>query len=320
MSESTAAMNVPASYLEPYEYGLRRGQLEMLLTRFTQETMPEAHPSPLMCIGARERHEVCHALRSLATICQEISKRHESAVQRDATEALLTALDQRWEAIYEAYEKKVLDFGLRRQKLMIAGMQLHSRLMAMIRSTGDPEPSKWADLAYLLATGFVRVLPSDTEGFEFSVCPFSADEMGYVWADAERVTTVLTSLNVEWDELWMTPESAENIAALLPYQKDEVWPWFLLEARLRAVRPERGHGELQAGRSGTGEDVWIGPQSPKEWCRQFSFSQSTFTRHIEDGKLRVDQISTKSYRIHRDDVERYTVVKMQVPDASTSRH
>lgn len=52
------------------------------------------------------------------------------------------------------------------------------------------------------------------------------------------------------------------------------------------------------------EDEYVGPFSPAEWRKRFGdMSESTWRREIK--KMRVDKITAKSLRIHRDDVTRY---------------
>jgi hypothetical protein len=51
------------------------------------------------------------------------------------------------------------------------------------------------------------------------------------------------------------------------------------------------------------EDEWLGPLSPAEWQKRLNMGESTFARRRKS--MRVDEITTKSIRIHRDDVARY---------------
>ncbi len=51
------------------------------------------------------------------------------------------------------------------------------------------------------------------------------------------------------------------------------------------------------------DDEYIGPASPAEWQKRFDMPPTTFSRRRKE--MRVDVISPKSIRIHRDDVARF---------------
>lgn len=68
--------------------------------------------------------------------------------------------------------------------------------------------------------------------------------------------------------------------------------WLELVTRLRAKRGQQP------------VDDYIGPLSPAEWRKRFGNMPETTWRR-EKKKMRIDEISTKFIRIHRDDVARY---------------
>lgn len=47
---------------------------------------------------------------------------------------------------------------------------------------------------------------------------------------------------------------------------------------------------------------WSEPDLPGQWARRFRISLDTLTRWVKDGKIRVKKLSSKSWRIHVDDL------------------
>ena len=45
---------------------------------------------------------------------------------------------------------------------------------------------------------------------------------------------------------------------------------------------------------------WSQPDSPSRWAKVFNMSPATFKRHVKGGKIRVDKLSDRSYRVHVD--------------------
>ncbi len=50
------------------------------------------------------------------------------------------------------------------------------------------------------------------------------------------------------------------------------------------------------------DGVWSDPRSPSEWAKLYGVSPQTFKAWRIDGKIRTRQLSTKSYRVHLDDM------------------
>jgi hypothetical protein len=66
------------------------------------------------------------------------------------------------------------------------------------------------------------------------------------------------------------------------------------------------HAGLLAWIINLAKPKWSAAQSPADWQKQFSVSETTFRRRVKAGDIRMEQISTKSIRIHLDDVARFT--------------
>jgi hypothetical protein len=47
---------------------------------------------------------------------------------------------------------------------------------------------------------------------------------------------------------------------------------------------------------------WSKADGPQQWAKKFGFSPDTLRRRFEDGTIRHKRLSSKSYRIHVDDV------------------
>lgn len=47
---------------------------------------------------------------------------------------------------------------------------------------------------------------------------------------------------------------------------------------------------------------WSPPDSPAGWAKRFKLSWDTLKRRFEDGSIRYKKLTSKSYRIHRDDM------------------
>jgi len=49
---------------------------------------------------------------------------------------------------------------------------------------------------------------------------------------------------------------------------------------------------------------WVGPMSPDDWTKEIGYSLTTLKRWRDDGKLVVDEVTTKLWRISRASLER----------------
>ena len=49
-------------------------------------------------------------------------------------------------------------------------------------------------------------------------------------------------------------------------------------------------------------DDWSEARSPSEWAKALAMSLPTLKRRVKDGKIRVQKITTKSWRVHKDDL------------------
>lgn len=54
------------------------------------------------------------------------------------------------------------------------------------------------------------------------------------------------------------------------------------------------------------DERWSEAKPPSEWAKQFRTTVKTLNRHADAGKLVIDRITTKSWRIRLDTLERYT--------------
>lgn len=63
---------------------------------------------------------------------------------------------------------------------------------------------------------------------------------------------------------------------------------------------EREMGQVQT----TADGPWSEPDSPKQWAKRFNMSWDTLKRRIDEGKIRVKKLTSKSYQIHVDDLPR----------------
>ena len=97
-------------------------------------------------------------------------------------------------------------------------------------------------------------------------------------------------------------------AARLQYE-DELLPAIEVAEVAEAAERARKQGERESKRTADTGDapepaavVWSKPDSPKNWCRLFGFSLTTFKRRINNGKLRVIFLHSKCYRIDVQDL------------------
>ena len=56
------------------------------------------------------------------------------------------------------------------------------------------------------------------------------------------------------------------------------------------------------GEDETADGPWSKADGPQQWAKKFGFSTDTLMRRFEDGTIRHKKLSSKSYRIHVDDV------------------
>ncbi|HEY4759559.1 MAG TPA: hypothetical protein VIH42_03165 [Thermoguttaceae bacterium] len=49
-------------------------------------------------------------------------------------------------------------------------------------------------------------------------------------------------------------------------------------------------------------DRWSKPNGPSQWAKFYGISVDTMIRRFQDGKIRNKKLSTKSYRVHVDDL------------------
>jgi hypothetical protein len=75
------------------------------------------------------------------------------------------------------------------------------------------------------------------------------------------------------------------------------------------TREARAAAELRATRQGwkskdtaNAQGCWSEPDSPKRWAKVFNMHPDTLKSRIREGKIRAMKLSTKSYRIHTDDL------------------
>lgn len=113
------------------------------------------------------------------------------------------------------------------------------------------------------------------------------------------------------DEILVIKEHYPESAVMTP-------PWHLIQAELiRKGRSERNIGELTAPaviallgmetecefkRSSDSRDYYSAPKAPSEWVKLFPWEWDTLKKRIEEGSIRAIKLSTKSYRIHKDDL------------------
>ncbi len=50
------------------------------------------------------------------------------------------------------------------------------------------------------------------------------------------------------------------------------------------------------------DSVWSEPRSPGEWAKAFNVHRDTFLARVKDGKIRAKKLTSKSYRVHKDDL------------------
>lgn len=48
--------------------------------------------------------------------------------------------------------------------------------------------------------------------------------------------------------------------------------------------------------------IWSSPRSPAEWAKAFRVSWDTLKKRFDDGSIRATKLTTKSYRVHVDDL------------------
>ncbi len=74
-----------------------------------------------------------------------------------------------------------------------------------------------------------------------------------------------------------------------------------LEREVRAAAALRLAGKSWfAADIPNGTDSWSEPASPAEWAKRFNMSWDTLKARIQEGKIRAQKLSSKSYRIRRD--------------------
>lgn len=56
--------------------------------------------------------------------------------------------------------------------------------------------------------------------------------------------------------------------------------------------------KLARNESANAAGEWSEPLSPGDWAKRFKWTAKTFMRHVRAGKIRVQKLSSKSYRVH----------------------
>jgi hypothetical protein len=99
----------------------------------------------------------------------------------------------------------------------------------------------------------------------------------------------------------------------LPYDPDKSGPraflvcasprWFEDMDTLRKLAAEVG--TTDAGGTAESGSQWSEAKSPSEWEKILKMGKTTLKNHVKDGKLIVDKITSKSWRIRKDTLARY---------------
>lgn len=121
-------------------------------------------------------------------------------------------------------------------------------------------------------------------------------------------------------ESYYIPTEAELLVIEEHYPESAVTtpPWHLIQAELiRTGKIQGDFGELTApvvvallgmetqyklNRSADSLADYSAPKAPSEWVKLFPWGWDTLRKRIKEGSIRAIKLSTKSYRIHKDDL------------------
>lgn len=102
-------------------------------------------------------------------------------------------------------------------------------------------------------------------------------------------------------------ESAEGFAVVSRVFPGVTWDaWKAASFDEKTALLDAAMGLLDAATGEQDEPEWSEAKPPSEWKKELKLgSDTTWRRHIEEGKLIVDRVTTKLVRIRRDSLRKY---------------
>jgi hypothetical protein len=122
----------------------------------------------------------------------------------------------------------------------------------------------------------------------------------------------------QYKAIWRRTDPHGYVVSLSPRQsefdisvneitdKDAIRGWPLYRDDLAALFSEPIDGQfLRAGietETNSSDGPWSEPTTPSQWAKVFGLSWDALRRRFNDGSIRNKKLSTKSYRVHVDDL------------------
>jgi excisionase family DNA binding protein len=75
-----------------------------------------------------------------------------------------------------------------------------------------------------------------------------------------------------------------------------------LRREAHAVSEFRQTHESWLSKGTSSGELWSEPRSPAEWAKAFNVHRDTFLARVREGKIRAKKLTSKSYRVHKDDL------------------
>jgi hypothetical protein len=144
------------------------------------------------------------------------------------------------------------------------------------------------------AFSFVEMLTSSlVEFFYGDSIRFGAEILGPAYDDNDEM------LFPYWEGLNAFHYFRGRVETLPSIQDWEVKSELEREVRAAAALRSAGRSWFDIAINEDGK-AWSEPASPAEWARRFKLSWDTLKARIDEGKIKAQKLSSKSYRIRRD--------------------
>ena len=123
--------------------------------------------------------------------------------------------------------------------------------------------------------------------------PQIREALDYLWANLPAVP---------WERI---PDHLHGAACHLETHKPRWARNVDIDGVLHVELVAAGAAALEADRLYGEHEVWGEPRAPAEWRKLFKVSDRTLQRWVASGKLTVDKVTPKLWRIRRDCLERF---------------
>ena len=118
------------------------------------------------------------------------------------------------------------------------------------------------------------------------------------WRDCRDDGELSSLIDFMKSREWSKAELAENVVAPADFYTS-IWEEFFDRLRDNVTSTSRSTVPLPVELKA---QEWSVPKSPAEWSKLFKVSWDTLKKRFDNGSIRTTKLSTKSYRVHVDDV------------------